>query len=270
MVETEYERFLGSTVGRYTVFETGLVWCASRALCGVLLWGAPKMDETRRILHVLDQYPTQMASSFAIVLDTRAVEAVDASALALLYDWIVARREDLSRKLRLQANVIREGPIGFLLTGLLPVARWTLPYRVFYEPSEAFRAVTSADPDALCAEVEGIAERARGASRELAQVRRALAASLETSLDLLSRSLGISSRSLQRALHRAGTSFQREVASARLARAEAMLRTSDDKIATVGARVGLSERALTQLFRSRTGLTPGEWRKRARRAPTSS
>jgi len=77
----------------------------------------------------------------------------------------------------------------------------------------------------------------------------------------LERALGTSPRSLQRVLRKHGTSFHAELSTARLRRAQALLAGSDDKVATVGARVGISERALTLSFRSKTSLSPAAWRK---------
>jgi AraC-like DNA-binding protein len=189
---------------------------------------------------------------------------VDPTALAVLFSWLLANRRDLSRSLRTQANVIREGPIGFLLTGLLPVARWTLPYAVHFDPVDAFRSVSGDAGVALAAEVDAIAERIRGVSREVRVTRELLERDLDTRVEQVAGILGISSRSLQRALMRSGTSFHAEVVSARLARAQTLLRESDDKVAAIAATVGVSERGLTQLFRRRTGSGPAEWRKRHR------
>jgi AraC-like DNA-binding protein/ABC-type transporter Mla MlaB component len=264
MIETAYAPFLESTVGRYTVTGSSFVWCASKALCGVVLWGEQTREETRAILHVLDQYPHQMADAFAVVLDTRGVVRVDPGALSELFAWLLARRADLSRRIQMQANLIREGPVGFLLTGLLPVAQWSLPYRIHFEPLDAFRSVAGDEADALCAEVEAIALRVRGESRELRATRALLEHRLDVTIAEVSRAAGTSARSLQRALARHATSFHRELATARLARAQTLLLTGDAKIAAVAAAVGISERALTSLFRTKTGLGPAEWRKRER------
>ena len=250
--------------GRYTITGSSFVWVASPTLGGAVLWGEQPEAETRAILHVFDQYPKQMASAFDIVLDTRGVGRVDPSALAILFSWLLANRRDLSRQLRMQANVIREGPIGFLLTGLLPVAQWTLPYAIHYDPIDAFRSVAGDAGLALAAEVDAIAERIRGVSREVRVTRELLERHLDTGVEQVARVLGISARSLQRALMRGGTSFYAEVVSARLARAQALLRETDDKVAAIAAEVGVSERGLTQLFRRRTGVGPAEWRKRHR------
>jgi AraC-like DNA-binding protein len=87
---------------------------------------------------------------------------------------------------------------------------------------------------------------------------------VDTTLDQAATQLGVSARSLQRILTRQGTTFHDEVVAARLALAKKILLTSDQKLAGVGARVGISERALTLLFRAQTGLTPAEWRKQQR------
>lgn len=261
MIETDYDTFLASTVGRYTVTGSSFVWCASRELCGAFLWGEPDEAETERILGIFSTYPKHMASRFDIVLDTRGVVRVDPAGLKMLFDWLVTHRAGLKKHLRMQANVIREGPIAFLLTGLLPVAAWPVPYVLHHQPIDAFRAVHA---DRYASEVEVIAERLRGASRELEQTREHVARDLNASIGEVSRALGTSPRSLQRTLRKHGTSFHAELMSARLHRAQALLVSGDDKIATVARRAALSERALTLLFRDRTGMTPAAWRKRHR------
>jgi AraC-like DNA-binding protein len=261
LIETAYEPFLRATVGRFTITGSSFVWCASPTLCGAFLWGSQTEEETRTILRIFDQYPQQMASSFDIVLDTRGVDRIDPDALAQLFSWLVARRAMLVEHLRMQANVIREGPIGFLLTGLLPVARWTLPYRIHHEPLEAFRSVAGEAGPALCAEIEAIAERVRGVPTELRITRELLGARLDLDVAGVARALGISARSLQRVLRRHGTSFHAELATARFHRAQAFLRSGDHKIAVIAARVGVSERGLTLLFRARAGVSPAESRR---------
>jgi len=265
MIETPYAAFLTSTAGRFTVIGSSFVWCASPTLCGAFLWGAPTESETRDILHVFDQYPTQMARSFDIVLDSRGVEHVDAAGLALVARWLHSHGGELAKHLRMQANVIRQGPIGLLLTGLLPVTRWPCPYRIDYDPRDAFRSIAGEEGIALCAEIEAIAERLLGVPRELRLTRELLADRPNATIDEVSRALGTSERSLQRALSRVGSSFHREVVDARLRHAQQLLRSTDQKVATVAAQIGVSSRSLSGLFRSRTDLSPSAWRKRERR-----
>lgn len=263
MESAKYDLFFDAPVGRYTATASTVVWCASRSLCGAVLWGRPTEEETRAILALFDQYDRHMAATFDIILDTRGVESVDPRGLALLFAWLHRRKDALLSRISLQASVIREGPVGFLLTGLLPVVGRTHPYRIFTEPAEAFLAVSHGG-DALCAEVERLTEQLRGLPRELSVLRARLSADVHADLEEVSRALGISARSLQRALTRHGTSFHREVNNARFALAQELLRSTDDKLVAISGRVGVSERSLTLLFRSRTGLAPAEWRRRHR------
>jgi AraC-like DNA-binding protein len=264
MIETPYELFLRAPVGRFTLTTSSLVWCSSASLCGALFWGRPGEAETRAIFRIFDQYEHAMAIPFDVILDVREVEVVEPGALAVLFAWIVQHRATLRRRVRLQASVIRAGPVGFLFAGLLPALGRTHRSRAFTDPAEAFRVLAGDAGLEVALEVEGIAARARALPRELQLVRALLAARVDTTLDQAATQLGVSARSLQRILARQGTTFHDEVVAARLALAQKILLTTDQKLAGVGARVGISERALTLLFRAQTGLAPAEWRKRQR------
>ena len=180
MVEAEYEPFFNGPVGRYTVVRSIVVWCDSPALCGAVLWGAPSPEDTRRVLAIFDQYDRHMGPTFDIVLDTRGVEHVARDSLELLFSWLQQRRVALTSRIRLQASVIREGPIGFLLTGLLPVVGRTHPYRIFTDDAAAFAAVGARGD--LKDELERLTARLRGTPEELHRLRALLDRDASTSL----------------------------------------------------------------------------------------
>ena len=265
MIQTPCETFLAAPTGRFCVIGTSVAWCASPSLGGMVLWGRQSEAETRDILTLFERSLGSMAPSFDMILDTRGVDAVDLVPLQILFSWMVAHLGDLAQRLRLQACIIREGPIGLLLTGLMPVTGQVQPYRIFTDAPEAFVTVAGEAGAALCAEVEGIVLGMRDVPREVRLTREILATHLDTPFEEVSRRLGMSPRSLQRALGRHGTSFHSEVVAERLARAKALLRSGEEmKLGEIGARIGISERALGLLFRARTGLAPAEWRKRER------
>jgi AraC-like DNA-binding protein len=264
LIQTPCETFAAAPVGRFCVVGTSVAWCASPSLGGVILWGRQSEAETRAILDLFERCLRAMAPSFDMILDTRGVEAVDPVPLGILFAWMVAHLGNLAHRLRLQACIIREGPLGLLLTGLMPVTGQRQPYRIFLDPAEAFTVVAGDAGAALCAEVDGIALGLRDVPREVRLTREILEAHVDTPFEEVSRRLGMSPRSLQRALGRHGTSFHNEVVAERLTRAKALLRSGDLKLGEIGARVGISERALGLLFRARTGLAPAEWRKRDR------
>jgi len=264
MIHTPNETFMRAPVGTFCVVGTSFLWCASPSLAGAYLWGRQSEAETREILDLFDHGMRAMRPSFDMILDTRGVDAVDPLPLGILFSWMVARMGHLAQRIRLQACIIPEGPIGLLLTGLMPVTGQTQPYRIFTDAAQAFAVVAGDEGARLCADVERIAEPLRGVPREVRRTRELLEARLDVSFDEVSRALGMSPRSLQRVLGRHGTSFHDEVVAVRLSRAQGLLRSGDLKLAEIGARVGISERALGLLFRAKTGLTPAEWRKQQR------
>lgn len=84
--------------------------------------------------------------------------------------------------------------------------------------------------------------------------------------DLVARELGISKRYLQVLLAGSGTSFVKEVAAARLDRAQEMLadpRAKALQVAEVAFRCGFLDAGyFARQFRRRVGVTPREWRYR--------
>jgi AraC-like DNA-binding protein len=223
------------------------------------VWGRPDASETRAIVRLFDEYPRVMDPAFDMILDTRGVESVDHEALAVLTGWMWSHRAVLLERARV-TSIVRQEPTGFLLDGLLPTIANNRSFRVTAEPVGAFRAVLGDAGPALAEELDEIARRLRGVPRELQAIRTLLATRLDVTIDDAAQALGTSARSLQRALSRSGASFHDELVAARFAAARDLLLSTDLKIAAIASRIGISERAVTLLFRSKTGLTPVEWR----------
>ena len=213
------------------------------------------------MLRVIRAYPELMKPTFDVIVDGRFVSAIDPEALLVVTGWLWRDGARLLESATV-ASVIREGPIGFLFAGLLP----TIVNRgSFYVTSDAKVAFEKAGAHVgLMREVDAILADARSVPREVQVVRSMLDESLTVTLEQASAALGISPRSLRRHLALQNTSFHEEVLSARLAKAQQLLLTTDLKISAVGAKLCISERAVTLLFRSKTGLSPIEWRDRHR------
>jgi AraC-like DNA-binding protein len=76
---------------------------------------------------------------------------------------------------------------------------------------------------------------------------------------------GIGVQAVQRRLREAGLSYRDVVGAARLARAEALLRETDLSVTEIALELGYNEHAnFTRAFRRATGLTPTDFRSRAR------
>lgn len=88
----------------------------------------------------------------------------------------------------------------------------------------------------------------------------------DSSLETLARSLHMSPRSLQRALRDRDTSYREMVDSSRQRTAALMLAREDASISEIAFLLGFSEvAAFHRAFRRWTGVSPGEFRKRATR-----
>lgn len=256
------ESFLRDPVGKWIQSGPSLTWCSSRSVAGSTLWGAPDADATREILRAFHAvWAPSMSERVDILFDARRVEHVDPISLGVVFAWNLERRDAIARRVRTQVSIVRPGPIGIMLSGILPMLGDTHPFRVVHDAKEGFRRLSPAEGDALLSEVEAHVEEVLCVRSELRALRAHLRDSLvAATLATTARAIGTSSRSLQRLLAAEGTTFQAELQSARFARACELLRTTDRKVAAIAADVGLSERGLSGLFAARTGSTPARHR----------
>ena len=266
MIETPVESFVRNPAGRYTVAGSCIVWCKARTLCGLYFWGRPSADELLEVARICEAHPQAMDATFDVVSDGREVEALDGEALAVQMAWLWRHGPSLLEHARIW-SVVAEGSVAARLARMMPSFNDSERFRVTTDAHEAFRAVRGEAGAALLVEVEGIAARVRGVPRELHVIRTLLGRRLDARIEDAAKELGVSERSLQRWLNQRGLSFHDEVVAARLAVACELLQTTDLKVAAIAARLGISERAVTMLFRSQTGLTPMAWRARQRATP---
>jgi AraC-like DNA-binding protein len=105
---------------------------------------------------------------------------------------------------------------------------------------------------------------------EVRQVRALISEDLvHATLDGAARALGVSPRTLQRQLQDAGTSFVSELTAARIAAAQAKMRSTDLKLTAIALEVGCSSlQHFSGLFRRETGLTPSAWRRQEQSGAT--
>lgn len=256
------ESFVADPVGAWIAAGTHVTWCASPSLAGTTTWGNPDVATTRTIMRTFEAlWADTLDDVVDVVMDATRIEGIAPDALVVLLEWNVARRADLTRRIRQQIGVIPRGLVGVTLSGVLPVAGAEHPFSIVHDPLDAHRAVGS---EATLRAVDAIVEEVSGVAPQLLALRDVLR-SRHAAITLAdcARALGSSTRSLQRALGTLGTSFQRELRDARFAEARTLLMTTDEKVASIANRVGVTESALTQLVRERTGQTPAELRRRS-------
>ncbi len=204
-----------------------------------------------------------IAPEVDILLDGRAIDIVDPDALEVLFTWLAKRGSDIAKRVRLQVGVIPEGLLGVTLAGILPALGSSHhPFVVERDHLAALRVIAPDDAEALAEELSLAVAEASGLSplmRRLRDLLRERCADLV--VDDAARALGLSTRTLQRSLKTEGTSFQDELRDARVDRAASLLRSTDDKLASIAARIGVNEGTLAELIRDRFGMTPAEYRR---------
>jgi hypothetical protein len=191
------DQFLRSPVGRWVVpSPTSVVFCAAPDLAGGVTWGRPTREDTEAVLRAFEgMFHPSLASRIDIVLNGRDIEGIDPDALRLLMAWLLERRARIASRVRLQFGVVGDGVVGVTLAGILPVLGEHHEFRVVRDAREAFRAL-SPTGDALFDEVEGATALARGAPRELRELRDFLRArATEATLETAARALAVSESS---------------------------------------------------------------------------
>ncbi len=257
--------FVADPVGRWLPTGSSVVWCASPSLGGATSFGSPDGTVTRDAMKPFAAlWSPAMADRVDVILDTSLVERVEPSAVEAVIAFVVEHRARLSGRVRQQIGVVRRGIDGATLAGILPMVGDARPVRIVDDPRDAYRLVLGDAGEALCDEIRALVD----AVSQVPPVLRALREVIRSrshAIDLAAgaRAVGVSARSLQRTLGEHGTSFREELRDVRFAEACQALATSDEKIAAIARRLGLSENALTQLFRERVGQTPGEYRRAA-------
>jgi AraC-like DNA-binding protein len=255
--------FVGAPIGKWRRAGCSVVWCHSPTLTGCISWGRQTADETRAVMCLFDGF-TQLAPRFDVILDGSSIDKVEPGSLLVFADWMRRNLELLRRRVRRHIGVNAPGVNAFLFAGILPLIGGGWPLTRVLERREAFRLLLPTGADELCAELEEIMNQVRGMPAVLSRLRDLLAGRHgRISAAEAARALGLSVRSLQRELSQAGYSYRDEQHAAQFRRAEELLQ-QESKISVVAARLGISERALTALVRSRSGLTPAELRQRLR------
>lgn len=255
--------FLDDPVGKWCATGCGLAWCHSEELCGAVVWGAPKGPEIAEVLRLFGGL-FRLPGPADVILDGKRVERVEPDALEVALGWLNEHRAQLLRQVRLQIGVIGEGLAAVTMMGMLPIVGETHPFRVVRDSRDALHELASEElADGLHDELERHVAVAQDVAPIVQRLRDAIdVASASTSIHDAARRMALSTRTLQRALGAAGTSFQAELRAARFDGARRLLESTDQKIAAVASAVGLSEGALTQLFKERVSATPAEYRKR--------
>lgn len=252
------EEFLAAPIGRWTHVAPLTAWMASPSLCGLAYSGFISSTDVPRLRELATlPFHKALARPYRAILDGTALTGLDPAAFAFL----VEHSREIAGTTGLIDRVAYVRPSG--LPGAAAVG-------VFYDhlaPAIAMRfvdtlaeAIAYLEADAHREEIEAVALAAAD-STLVVEMRRLLVEDPRRTLDGVARQLKVSTRSLQRACLAAETTFRDEVAAARFAFSEQLLRATDDKIEVIARRAGYaSAAAFGRRFVQVHGMTPTQFR----------
>jgi AraC-like DNA-binding protein len=241
--EISSAHYRAAPAGAYVGLRHALAFCTGPALSGFAIWGAPEAAE-------LAQLAALAVATPAVLVDLRGLERGELAAFAPVLHQLTAHAP---RRL----TVVRpDGVLGMAITGFFHVVRVPYAVEVFAERADAVAACGA--PAALAA----LLARARAPEPLVAQLRAWLADHVaDATLAVAARAHGRSRRSLQRDLHRAGSSFRAELQGARIDQAKRLLRHTPLPLTRIAHDIGCASlQHFSILFRAHTGETPSSWR----------
>jgi AraC-like DNA-binding protein len=250
--------------GAYLVLPRALVFCARPALWGFALWGRPNGRDARALVSLLAIELGATIAPHSSIVDVSRLEAADPRLFATLARYLVDNFPQLGRQVTRLALIRPPGVLGATAAGFYQVTGAPYPVRVF---GDLAAAGTWLRARSVTREVTAVVDEASRMTAVVVELRAWLDRHLQDAdLPRAARRLAHAPRSLQRALADAGTTFQRELDTARVRRAKQLLSDSESALTEIAYDVGCaSPQHFSTLFRRVAGVTPSVWRTQARR-----
>lgn len=237
---------------------------ASPQLLSLVIWGHVGGSDVEELAAVLGAAAAHPVRRDALVQtqDMTGVDEVSLRAWSRFMAGTLDRSEAVTRR---EAVVRPSGTIGMIVAGFYGVVEVRYPTAIFAERGAALawlRAPARAQAR-IEAESDRLVEEARTTPDLLYRLRELLAGRAgKADLALAARELAVSARTLQRRLGESDTSFERELALARVAAAKNLLLRTTLAVKSIALEVGLpSASRLSQLFAAHEQATPSGWRR---------
>jgi AraC-like DNA-binding protein len=236
---------------------------ASPTFLSLLIWGHVGASDVDELIAVLAAAATRPVRRDALV-QTQDLTGVDEVGLRAWARYMAGSVERSAAVTRREAVVRPSGTVGMLVAGFYGVISVRYPTAIFAERAAALAwlRVPARARARVSATSERLVHEACTTPDLLYRVRELLAGS-GGAIDLgaVARALASSPRTVQRRLGESGTSFERELARARVAAAKTLLLRTTLAVKSIAHEVGLpSASRLSQLFAAHEGQSPSAWR----------
>ena len=258
-------------VGRYVAGSTYLHACLAPTLWSIVLWGKPDLQESIALGRSLVQELVPRVPPHCSIIDASRIAGVDPAAFRAAGWYLEHHHEDLTAQLLGVALIRATGVEGAAIAGAFEVLRRPYPVRVFATAAEGYAWLTTEHEDpSWPADAARVLADAHGQASNTPRLIGELRVLVERNLVGLAigeaaKRLGVSERTLQRKLGEHGTTYQDEVADARLRTAKQLLATTDTPITNIALNVGFASlQHFSALFHKRESMSPSDYRRRAR------
>jgi AraC-like DNA-binding protein len=263
------DEFLQAAAGRYIAGPNWISYCHDERLSGVVLWGHLDEGDARALLRTTPLAgPSPLAVGRARLVDARLLDVPTPQVFMALHEHFATHREVSAQAVTRLALLRPEGLVGALAVGFARVLDTPFPMETFTDPADALAWLELTEYAFVLEEVERLQSAQAGGAAVVRDLRTALeqGSLASATLAAVARKMGLSARSLQRRLREAGTSFQRELAGARVRVAQRRFAESAASISEVAYEVGYSTvHQFSAVFRKATGLSPRQWKSERRR-----
>ncbi len=240
-------------------------FCAHAELAGYVAWGKVELEDMRELVPIVKTMHARSERPYRALVDLRRVTSVDASVFEATAGYARSRSAALRSAIARFAVVHAEGVLGAIAGGYFDVVPPPYPVSVFSDAVEALGWLGCAGDAALLPEIDALV-----AVERAPPFLRALRGLLDDrprgmTVGSAARHLRLAARTLQRRLREEGSSFQEELATARLRSAQRRMLESDAPLTEIAFDAGFASPAhLSTQFRKATGEAPSAWRARHR------
>lgn len=239
-----------------------LIWRYRPDLWISAFWGAPTEAEAKQVVAAYD-LATQAGHRFRAFIDFSRIEHIDPAAFAVLEEWTRASRASLEALLVWHVITVPKGVLGAVVCGFHTSIGFSFETRFFESLSVAAETMfRGKERTAIRTRVLPQLDERIGAAA-LLQLRAAMRANPDASIEAIARRLGVSPRTLQRQLAEHRTTFRQERILERIALAKERLLDPGAKIEVVARALGFDSRQhFARQFQRFVGMSPTEFRER--------